>query len=38
MQHVGSYLVPQPGIEPIPPTVKVWSFNHWTAMEVQGRL
>ena len=26
-------LVPQPGIEPVPSTVKVWSPNHWTARE-----
>ena len=27
-------LVPQPGIEPMPPALKVWSLNHWTAGEV----
>ena len=27
-------LVPQPGIEPAPPAVEVWTFNHWTAREV----
>ena len=27
-------LVPQPGIEPMPPTVEVWCLNHWTAREV----
>ena len=26
--------VPQPGIEPMPPAVEVWSLNHWTAREV----
>lgn len=26
----GRILVPQPGIKPVPPTVKVWSLNHWT--------
>ena len=26
-------LVPQPGIEPMPPTVKAWSPNHWTPRE-----
>ena len=27
-------LVPQPGIEPAPPAVEVWSPNNWTAREV----
>ena len=27
-------LVAQPGIEPRPSSVKVWSFNHWTTREV----
>ena len=27
-------LVPQPGIEPVPPAVEVWSLNHWTIREV----
>ena len=27
-------LVPQPGIEPTPPTVEVQSLNHWTTREV----
>ena len=27
-------LVPQPGIEPGPPAVELWSPNHWTAREV----
>lgn len=27
-------LVPQPGVEPVPPVVKAWILNHWTAMEV----
>ena len=27
-------LVPQPGIEPMPPGVEVQSLNHWTAREV----
>ena len=26
--------VPWPGIEPVPPAVEAWSFNHWTAREV----
>ena len=26
-------LVPQPGIEPMPPIVKAWSPNHWTTRE-----
>ena len=28
-------LVPQPGIEPVPPAVEAQSLNHWTAREVQ---
>ena len=28
-------LVPQPGIEPGPLAVRVWSPNHWTAKEFQ---
>ena len=27
-------LVPQPGIEPVPPAVEVQSPNHWTTKEV----
>ena len=27
-------LVPQLGIEPMPPALETWSFNHWTSMEV----
>ena len=27
-------LVPQPGMEPMPPAVEVWSLNHWTFREV----
>ena len=27
-------LVPQPGIEPMSPSLKVWSLNHWAAGEV----
>ena len=27
-------LVPQPGIEPVPPAVEAQSLNHWTAREV----
>ena len=27
---------PLPGIKPLPPTVEVWSPNHWTAREVPG--
>ena len=26
-------LVPQPGIEPAPLAVEVWSLNHWTTRE-----
>ena len=29
-------LVPQPGIEPTPLAVEVWSLNHWTSGEVPG--
>ena len=31
--HGLQILVPQPGIEPMPSAVKVWSPNHWTARE-----
>ena len=27
-------LVPQPGIEPVPPAVEAWSLSHWAASEV----
>ena len=27
-------LVPQPGIEPVPPALEAWILNHWTAREV----
>ena len=27
-------LVPQPGMEPMPPAVEMWSLNHWTTREV----
>ena len=33
-QHVG-ILLPQPGIEPPPPTLEAQSLNHWTAREVR---
>lgn len=33
MQHAGS-LVLQPGMEPEPPAVKVWSLNHWPTRKV----
>ena len=26
-------LVSRPGIEPVPPAVKAWTLNHWTARE-----
>ena len=29
-------LVPQPGIEPIPPAMEVYSPNHWIAREFYG--
>ena len=29
-------LAPQPGIEPVPPAVEVWSLSHWTAREVSS--
>ena len=29
-------LVPQAGIEPIPPGVEAWRLNHWTARDVPG--
>ena len=31
-------LVPQPGIELMPPALQVSSLNHWTAREVSRRL
>ena len=27
-------LVPQPGIEPMPPALEAWSLNHWSSREV----
>ena len=30
-------LVPQPGIEPMPPALEVLSLNHWTSREVSGK-
>ena len=27
-------LVPQPGMEPMPPALAVWSLNHWATREV----
>ena len=37
MPH-GGILVPQPGMELVPPTVGEWSLNHWATREVpQGR-
>ena len=27
-------LVPQPGVEPVPPAVEAWSLSHWTASRV----
>ena len=26
--------VPQPGMEPVPPALAVWSLNHWATREV----
>ena len=31
---VCNILLPWPGIQLMPPAVKVWSLNHWTAKEV----
>ena len=31
IQHVGSYKVPQPRIEPMFLAVEAWSLNHWTS-------
>ena len=28
-------LVPQPGTEPVLPSMEAWRLNHWTAREVQ---
>ena len=33
VRHVG-ILVPQPGIEPIPPEMEMWHLNHWTTRDV----
>ena len=33
-----SILVPQPGIEPVPPVVEVQSPNHWTARDFSRNL
>ena len=30
----GRFLVPQQGIEPVPPALGAQSLNHWTAREV----
>ena len=27
--------LPQPGIEPLPSAVEVWSLNNWTPREIQ---
>ena len=27
-------LVPQPGMEPVPPALEAWSLIHWTSREV----
>ena len=27
-------LVPQPGIEPVPPALETWNLIHWTSREV----
>ena len=35
--EAGGILVPQLGIEPVPPAVEAWSLNHWTAREVPRR-
>ena len=29
-------LVPQQGIEPVPPALRMWSLNYWTPRKVQG--
>ena len=31
--HAGPQF-PEPGIEPMPPTVEAWSPNHWTSKEI----
>ena len=33
-----SILVPQPGIEPVPPAVEAQSLNPWTTREVPGKV
>ena len=27
-------LIPQPGVDLVPPAVEAWSLNHWTSREV----
>ena len=34
MLHGRWDLIPQPGIEPLPPALELQSLNHWTAREV----
>ena len=38
MWHMGSYLVPPPGVEPPPSALEAQSLNHWTAREVPDGL
>ena len=33
---VNGILVPQSGMESMPPAVQTWSLDHWTANEVPG--
>ena len=33
LQHVGSYFPDQGWMEPIPPTLGVWSLNPWTTRD-----
>ena len=32
--HGHGISIPQPGIQPMPPSEEAWSLNHWTTREV----
>ena len=34
LSAVSGILVPQPGVEPAPPALEAWSFNHLATREV----
>ena len=34
LYHVAcGIIVPQPGMEPVPPTLEAWSLNHWSTVD-----